>query len=83
MQHSHSINARARSIAPGIYERHRPEDTTLYQVISKHYADFLTYLSDVGKGLPSYVKREFEDYLKCGQLKHGFLRVRCDALMRS
>ncbi|SIR68912.1 transposase [Fluoribacter gormanii] len=78
MQHSHSINARARSIAPGIYERHRPEDTTLYQVISKHYADFLTYLSDVGKGLPSYVKREFEDYLKCGQLKHGFLRVRCD-----
>jgi hypothetical protein len=23
------------------------------------------------------VRREFEDYLKCGRLEHGFLRVRC------
>jgi ribosomal protein S27E len=23
------------------------------------------------------VQREFEDYLKCGRLEHGFLRVRC------
>jgi len=28
----------------------------------------------------TYIKRqkEFEDYLKCGRLVHGFLRVRCD-----
>ena len=25
------------------------------------------------------MQREFEDYLKCGRLEHGFLRVRCDA----
>jgi len=25
------------------------------------------------------VVREFEDYLKCGRLEHGFLRVRCEA----
>jgi ribosomal protein S27E len=24
------------------------------------------------------VQREFEEYLKCGRLEHGFLRVRCD-----
>ena len=23
-------------------------------------------------------QRDFEDYLKCGRLEHGFLRVRCD-----
>lgn len=23
--------------------------------------------------------REFEDYLKCGRLEHGFLRVRCES----
>ena len=23
--------------------------------------------------------QEFDDYLKCGRLEHGFLRVRCDA----
>lgn len=28
--------------------------------------------------LPLYVQREFEDYLKCGRLEHGFLRVQCD-----
>jgi ribosomal protein S27E len=28
--------------------------------------------------LPDYVHQEFEDYLKCGRLEHGFLRVRCE-----
>ncbi|XOV90764.1 MAG: transposase zinc-binding domain-containing protein [Pseudomonadota bacterium] len=28
--------------------------------------------------LPGYVAREFDDYLKCGRLQHGFLRVCCD-----
>ena len=29
--------------------------------------------------LPDYVVREFDDYLKCGRLEHGFLRVRCES----
>ncbi len=28
--------------------------------------------------MPRYVLREFDDYLKCGRLEHGFLRLRCD-----
>lgn len=32
-----------------------------------------------GRGLPSYVVREFEDYLNCGRLEHGFLRVQCES----
>ena len=28
--------------------------------------------------MPGYVEQEFEDYLKCGRLEHGFLRVCCD-----
>lgn len=31
------------------------------------------------KPLPGYVQREFEEYLKCGRLEHGFLRVRCES----
>jgi hypothetical protein len=27
------------------------------------------------KYLPKYVLSEFESYLKCGRLEHGFLRV--------
>ena len=30
------------------------------------------------KGLPSYVRDEFDAYLQCGILAHGFLRLGCD-----
>jgi Transposase zinc-binding domain len=29
--------------------------------------------------VPAFVKREFDAYLKCGILSHGFGRLRCDA----
>jgi ribosomal protein S27E len=31
-----------------------------------------------GRPLPGYMQKEFEAYLKCGRLEHGFLRVRCE-----
>ena len=61
-----------------LYQRHRPEKTLLYQLVSKHYPVFRQQLAEEGRSLPDYVQREFEDYLKCGRLKHGFLRVRCE-----
>ncbi len=36
-------------------------------------------LAEQGRSLPGYVVGEFEDYLKCGRLEHGFLRVRCES----
>jgi len=30
-----------------------------------------------GRTLPLHVQQEFADYLKCGRLEHGFMRVRC------
>ena len=30
-----------------------------------------------GKSLPTYITKEFDEYLKCGRLENGFLRVRC------
>ena len=60
------------------YQRHRPEKTLLYQLVSKHYPDFRRQLAEEGRALPDYVQREFEEYLKCGRLEHGFLRVRCE-----
>ena len=38
---------------------------------------FLDVLAAQGRSLPTYVQREFEDFLRCGRLEHGFLRVRC------
>ncbi len=36
-------------------------------------------MANQGRGLPDYVGREFEEFLRCGRLEHGFLRVRCDS----
>jgi hypothetical protein len=60
------------------YERHRPEQTLLYQLVERYYPELVALLSEQGKPLPKYVLREFDDYLKCGRLEHGFLRLRCD-----
>jgi hypothetical protein len=60
------------------YERHRPEQTLLYQLVEEYYPAFVAQLAAQGTELPEYVRREFEDYLKCGRLEHVFLRVRCD-----
>lgn len=48
-------------------------------VVERHYPAFAAELSAHGRALPAYVQREFEDYLKCGRLEHGFLKVRCTA----
>ena len=61
------------------YERHRPERTLLYQLVQEYYPAFKAHLAAQGTAVPGYVEQEFEDYLKCGRLEHGFLRVRCDA----
>lgn len=60
------------------YIRHQPENTLLYQIVEKHYPIFVSHLASEGRSLPSHVQQEFEEYLKCGCLEHGFLKVRCE-----
>jgi ribosomal protein S27E len=67
------------SVGAPVYERHRPEQTLLYQLVEQHYPAFVTQLAVEGKVLPDYVHEEFEAYLKSGRLEHGFLRVQCDS----
>lgn len=66
-------------VAARVYVRHRPERSLLYQIVEEYYPAFVSHLAAQGTALPGYVQREFEDYLKCGRLEHGFLRVRCDS----
>lgn len=60
------------------YQRHRPEQTLLYPIVEQHYPAFVAHMAQQERPLPDYVQREFEDYLRCGRLEHGFLRVHCD-----
>ena len=60
------------------YERHRPEQTTLYRLVQQHAATFFEQAeAAAGAELPQFVKDEFDAFLECGILAHGFLRLRC------
>jgi len=69
-------------MAPAVatYVPQDPSQTVLYHVIAEHLETFLASLADDSEttGLAAYVEREFYDYLRCGILVHGFLRLGCD-----
>jgi hypothetical protein len=60
------------------YERHRPEQTLLHQLVEEYHPAFEAQWAVEGRVLPDYVRQEFDEYLKCGRLEHGFLRVQCE-----
>ncbi len=60
------------------YERRRPEESVLYQTLQRHLESFIADVEGQGdRVLPYFVKRELRDFLGCGLLAKGFLRVRC------
>src|SRR2546427_9562972 len=69
-------------MAPAVatYTPRDPSRTVLYHVIAAHLETFLASCEadPDATGLPPYVQREFYDYLRCGILAHGFLRLGCD-----
>ena len=70
----------ATSANPARHQRHRPEETTLYRIVQSHLNTFLAFVDTQtgGSGLPTFVTDEFDAFLACGILAHGFLRLRCD-----
>ena len=47
----------------------------LYQLVAEHWPGLRELAEQVG-ALPNFVIREFEEYLRCGILAHGFLELR-------
>ena len=39
----------------GRYQRHRPEQTLLYQIVDEYYPALAAHLAEQGRELPSYV----------------------------
>ncbi len=57
---------------PVHYERRRPEETILYQLIQENLETFFAQVeAETGTGLPDFVKDEFEAFLECGLLPRG------------
>src|SRR5215510_14362195 len=66
--------------SPPAYVPRDPSQTVLYHAVADHLETFLASLAGDPdtRGLPAYVQRELYDYLQCGILAHGFLRLGCD-----
>lgn len=60
------------------YQRHRPERTPLYRAVAAHARTFVGISESSGAPLPRFVKDEFDAYLQCGILAHGFIRLTCE-----
>ena len=81
--------ARSRSVQPPAsarpraaettYTQRKPEAGVLYCVLQQHLATFLNDATQAqdGTGVPKFVEKELQAFLKCGVLAHGFSRFRC------
>jgi hypothetical protein len=52
--------------------------TTLYRLVQQHAAGFIAHTEvSTESELPRFIKDEFDAFLECGILAHGFPRLRC------
>jgi len=68
-----------------LFTRHRPEETTLYEVVRDNLETLYAAVDDcaLSVGLPAFVRKELDGYLDCGLLCRGFGRLRCEACHES
>ena len=59
------------------YQRRVPEQTLLYRMLAENLETFLDRARTEDHELPWYVVKELREYLACGVLGHGFVRIKC------
>lgn len=59
------------------YAQRQPDKTLLYQTIQEHMSTFFAQCETFERSLPLFIKEEFEAFLRCGILAHGFARIYC------
>jgi len=71
----------AAGTAPGVYRRHRPETTALYEVVRDNLETLFGAIDDgaLAVRLPRHARKELLGYLDCGLLCRGFARLKCRA----
>ncbi|HJP50535.1 MAG TPA: transposase [Pseudomonadales bacterium] len=78
LENTSQLSSLQKSPGDSTYKRHKPEETDLYKIIEQNLPIFQSHLSNADISLPAFVHNEFRSYLRCGMLKHGFLRVKCN-----
>ena len=51
----------------------------MYKVVQQNLESFYAQVkAETDKALPEFIQQEFDAFLECGILAHGFLRARCE-----
>ena len=65
--------------ADAVYQPRNPEENPFYGIVAGHLETFLARQRERDRHVPGFVEREFREFLQCGLLCRGFIRVHCDA----
>ena len=83
-----SVPPPTNGAAPGVYRRHRPETTALYEVVRDNLETLFGAIDDgaLAVRIPRHARTELLAYLDCGLLcvqarlrARGFARLKCRA----
>ena len=55
----------------------RPEHSLLRRTVARAWPELLRRTLERGGAWPHFVAREFDNFLRCGCLEHGFIRLYC------
>jgi hypothetical protein len=60
------------------YDRRVPEQELLNRVLAEHLETFLDRTRTTDRELPPHVEKELREYVDCGVLGNGFVRLKCE-----
>ena len=60
-----------------LYAPRRRADGLLYRIVAKAWPSLQRAAGESGGSWPHFVRREFDKFMCCGCLEHGFLRLYC------
>jgi len=70
------------AIKTGVYHPRNPESSSLWQLFNHHFESFVRCYEERFEKKYGFLRNVFrnvvEKYLRCGDLKEGFARIRCE-----
>jgi hypothetical protein len=61
------------------YQPRLPEESVLYRVVADNLESFLARQQERDRIVPRFVENDLRDFLDCGILERGFIRIHCAA----
>ena len=67
------------------YTRRTPEQSIFHKAFKKQWPVIRAQCraANDGHGLPVFIEKAADNYLRCGMLKHGFVYAKCDRCAES